>query len=87
MAMDPCVKETLSRRALAWTRECCRKDANRQDPCVDSPQRYRAIRPHLELLTLPHPCTLDEPSEPLEFAYFLNAGWCHLWSPRKTESC
>jgi CRP-like cAMP-binding protein len=35
---------------------------------------YRRIRPHLEFLDLPHHLTLYEPSEKLQFAYFLNRG-------------
>ena len=34
--MDPCVKERLSSRAPARTREGCRREDNRKDPGVDS---------------------------------------------------
>ena len=39
---------------------------------------YRAIRPHLEFLNLPHHRTLYEPNGPLEFVYFPNAGMVSL---------
>jgi CRP-like cAMP-binding protein len=39
---------------------------------------YRAIRPHLEFLSLPHNRSLYEPNRPLEFVYFLNAGMVSL---------
>jgi CRP-like cAMP-binding protein len=39
---------------------------------------YRAIRPHLEFLNLPHHRTLYEPNRPLEFVYFPNVGMVSL---------
>jgi len=39
---------------------------------------YRAIRPHLEFLSMPHHLSLYEPNQPLEFVYFPNAGMVSL---------
>ena len=39
---------------------------------------YRAIRPHLEFLAMPHHHSLYEPNHPLEFVYFPNAGMVSL---------
>jgi CRP-like cAMP-binding protein len=39
---------------------------------------YRAIRPHLEFLSLPHHRTLYEPNCRLEFVYFPNSGMVSL---------
>jgi len=39
---------------------------------------YRAIRPHLDFLSLPPHLTLYEPNRPLEFVYFPNAGMVSL---------
>ena len=39
---------------------------------------YRAIRPHLEFLSMPHHLSLYEPNDPLEFVYFPNAGMVSL---------
>jgi len=39
---------------------------------------YRAIRPHLEFLSMPHHLSLYEPNHPLEFVYFPNAGMVSL---------
>ena len=39
---------------------------------------YRAIRPHLEFLSLPHQLSLYEPNDPLEFVYFPNDGMVSL---------
>lgn len=44
---------------------------------------YRAIRPFLEQLTLPSHLTLHEPSEKLEYLYFLNSGLVSLIVPMK----
>ena len=43
-----------------------------------SDKEYRAIRPHLEFLCMPHQLSLYEPNEPLEFVYFLNVGMVSL---------
>lgn len=43
-----------------------------------SDEEYRAIRPHLDYLELPHHYVMHEPSEKLRFAYFLNAGVASL---------
>ncbi len=39
---------------------------------------FRVVRPHLEYLTFPDRYTLQEPSEPVRFAHFLNAGLISL---------
>src|SRR5487761_392919 len=39
---------------------------------------YRAIRPHLEFLSMPHHLSLYKPNQPLEFVYFPNAGMVSL---------
>jgi len=39
---------------------------------------YRAIRPHLEFLSMPQHLSLYEPDHPLEFVYFPNAGMVSL---------
>jgi len=39
---------------------------------------FRAIRPHLEFLALPHHCILHEPSRNLKYVYFLNSGLISL---------
>jgi len=39
---------------------------------------YRAIRPHLEFLSVPPRRSLYEPNRPLEFVYFPNAGMISL---------
>jgi CRP-like cAMP-binding protein len=43
-----------------------------------SEKEYRAIRPHLEFLGMPHQLSLYEPNNPLEFVYFPNAGMVSL---------
>jgi CRP-like cAMP-binding protein len=43
-----------------------------------SEKEYRAIRPHLEFLSMPHQLSLYEPNDPLEFVYFPNAGMVSL---------
>jgi len=43
-----------------------------------SDKEYRAIRPHLEFLSMPHQLSLYEPNDPLEFVYFPNAGMVSL---------
>jgi CRP-like cAMP-binding protein len=43
-----------------------------------SDREYRAIRPHLEFLSMPHQLSLYEPNDPLEFVYFPNAGMVSL---------
>jgi hypothetical protein len=43
-----------------------------------SDKEYRAIRPHLEFLDMPHQLSLYEPNDPLEFVYFPNAGMVSL---------
>jgi CRP-like cAMP-binding protein len=43
-----------------------------------SDKEYRAIRPHLEFLSMPHQLSLYEPNDPLKFVYFPNAGMVSL---------
>jgi CRP-like cAMP-binding protein len=43
-----------------------------------SDKEYRAIRPHLEFLRMPHQLSLYEPNDPLKFVYFPNAGMVSL---------
>jgi CRP-like cAMP-binding protein len=43
-----------------------------------SDREYRAIRPHLEFLSMPCQLSLYEPNDPLEFVYFPNAGMVSL---------
>ena len=43
-----------------------------------SDKEYRAIRPHLEFLSMTHQLSLYEPNDPLEFVYFPNAGMVSL---------
>jgi CRP-like cAMP-binding protein len=43
-----------------------------------SDKEYRAIRPHLEFLSMTHQLSLYEPDDPLEFVYFPNAGMVSL---------
>jgi CRP-like cAMP-binding protein len=43
-----------------------------------SDKEFRAIRPHLEFLSMPHQLSLYEPNDPLEFVYFPNAGMVSL---------
>lgn len=39
---------------------------------------FSAIRPHLELLNLPHHFSVHEPNQKVEFGYFLNCGMISL---------
>src|SRR5579864_7024935 len=39
---------------------------------------FNAIRPHLELLKLPHHFSMHEPNQKVEFGYFLNCGMISL---------
>ena len=41
-------------------------------------KEYRAIRPHLEFLSLPRQLSLYQPNGPLKFVYFPNAGMVSL---------
>ena len=41
-------------------------------------KEYRAIRPHLEYLSMPRQLSLYEPNNPLKFAYFPNTGMVSL---------
>src|SRR5271169_3428057 len=43
-----------------------------------SDKEYRAIRPHLEFLSMPHQLSLYEPNDLLEFVCFPNAGMVSL---------
>ena len=43
-----------------------------------SDKEYRAIRPHLEYLSMPRQLSLYEPNDPLKFVYFPNAGMVSL---------
>ena len=43
-----------------------------------SDKEYRAIRPHLEFLSMPRQLSLYEPNDPLKFVYFPNAGMVSL---------
>ena len=43
-----------------------------------SDKEYRAIRPHLEFLRMPHHLSLYEPNDPLEFVHFPNCGMVSL---------
>jgi CRP-like cAMP-binding protein len=43
-------------------------------------EEFSLLRPHLELVDLPQHKILDEPSEKIDFAYFLNSGMTSLVS-------
>jgi CRP-like cAMP-binding protein len=43
-----------------------------------SDKEYRAIRPHLEYLSMPRQLSLYEPNNPLKFVYFPNTGMVSL---------